>query len=105
MPGGVDPLTNEHALRMGHALLLNAVVLASAYHFFRRRGSADPLQRVLDTLLLWLTIQYASVALCGIAGILNVWTMTSAALLACVVLWLAARDAQSLETPSTSNVA
>ena len=105
MPGGVDPLTNEHALRMGHALLLNAAVLASAYHFLRRRGSADALQRLLDTLLLWLSVQYVSVALCGIAGVLDVWTMTSAALLACVVMWLAARNGQSLETPSTSNVA
>jgi hypothetical protein len=85
-------------MRMAHALLLNAAVLASAHHFLRRRGGADALQRILDTLLLWLAIQYASVALCGLAGILSVWTMTAAGLLAGAVLWVAARNGQSLET-------
>ena len=83
-----EPLSNEHAIRMGHALLLNALELASAWRFVR--GVADAVQRVCDAVLLWLAVQYASVMVCGLAGVLNASTMTAAALVACAAMWFGA---------------
>src|SRR5687768_7207679 len=92
-----EPSSSIHALRLGHALLLNAVVLASAWRF--TRFTADALQRLADTLLLWLTVQYASVLLCGAVGGLNAWTMTGAAVIASAAMWFISFRRRD-ETPS-----
>jgi hypothetical protein len=81
-----------HELRLLLAVLLNAAVWGCAYRFARRRGDGGALQAVCDAFLLSFTIQYAAVALPGVVGLLNVWTMSAVALSAAGgLLWLSMR--------------
>jgi hypothetical protein len=61
-------------------LILNAVVLTAAA-LAVRRWTGDPVQRWIDTLLIWFAVQYVSVCLPGVLHILSVWTMAGTALL------------------------
>src|SRR5688572_3693772 len=90
MGDGFEPASSEHAMRMGHALVLNVLVLVSAWRFVRGMGVGDSIQRVVDAVLLWLGVQYACVTVCGVVGVLNAWTMTVAAVVACGTMWATA---------------
>lgn len=76
-------------LRLLFCLLLSAAVFTSA-HRLARRCSIGTSQRLSDVLLIFFLVQYLSVCLPGIVGLLNVWTMAATALIACAVLWLLA---------------
>ena len=67
-------------IRLGFLLLLNATVLASAW-LVTRRWTRDPLQRLVDTLLLWFAVQYAAICIPGALHILSNATMAFIALL------------------------
>ena len=67
-------------MRLAGLLLLNAAVLAAAW-FAARRWASDPVQRLLDTLLLWYAIQYAAVCVPGVLHVLSPWTMAIVTLL------------------------
>jgi hypothetical protein len=62
-------------LRLLFLILLNAFVLASAVRFVRRRRITDWPQVVIDAMLIWYLVQYLSIALPGMLGVLNAWTM------------------------------
>jgi 4-amino-4-deoxy-L-arabinose transferase-like glycosyltransferase len=57
--------------RLAYALILQAAILVAAWRFVARRIDADWADRATDVLLLGLLVQYLSVALPGIVGILN----------------------------------
>lgn len=90
-------------LRLACALFLNGIILASAWRFVARRGAGGRIQILLDTLLLWLIVQYATVGLLGIIGILTPGLMALLALTIAGGLWLAAGrghgQAISIQTP------
>jgi len=73
--------------RLGHVALLNAMVLVSAWRFIRRRASGDWLAAIPQVMLCWFLVQYLSVMVPGLAGILNRWTMSATAAGICLVLW------------------
>lgn len=79
-----------HELRLALALLLNVSTFAAAYRFARRRGCDGALQAACDAFLVFFVIQYASVALPGVLGVFNVWTMSLVALGCAAALWAAA---------------
>ena len=90
-----------HELRLLLAVLLNAAVWGCAYRFARRRGDVGGgLQAVCDAFLIYFTIQYAAVALPGVLGLLNVWTMSAVALAAAAgLLWLSMRGGAGTASP------
>ena len=67
-------------IRLGFLLLLNAIVLLPAWRL-TRRWTGDPVQRLVDTLLLWFAVQYAAICLPGVLHVLSVWTMAGVAIL------------------------
>lgn len=83
--GGIVGESTGNELLLGHAILLNCLVLTAAWRF-ARRFTNDHWQAAIDALLIWLLIQYASVILPGLAGALNRWTMSAAALLFAALL-------------------
>lgn len=74
----------DYDLRLLHFVVLNAVVLFAAWQFVRRMGIDDPIAALLDSSLVWILVQYASVGLTGLAGVLSSATITAAAILLCV---------------------
>jgi len=62
-------------LRLVYALLLQTVILVGAWRFVARRVMTDWADRAADVLLISLLVQYASVALPGVMGVLNPWTI------------------------------
>src|SRR5215213_8952231 len=77
-------------LRLLAAVLLNALVLWSAWRF-TRRFEADRIQRACDALLLYYLVQYLAVCVPGLLGALGPVTMTAAAVAMAVPLALAGR--------------
>lgn len=69
--------TTGHEWRLAHGVLLNVAVLCCAWRFIRR--FSDELRATVDTLLVWCVIQYLSVTLTGLAGVLSKWSMTGVA--------------------------
>ena len=67
-------------IRLGFLLLLNAAVFTSAW-LATRRWARDPVQRLVDSLLLWFTVQYAAICIPGALHVLSNWTMALTALL------------------------
>ncbi len=67
------PPATDHAadLALLTCLLLNAAVFGAAWRFARRRVTASPSQALLDAALLGYAVQYASVGLSGIVGLLR----------------------------------
>lgn len=94
--GGIVGESTGNELLLGHAILLNGLVLVAAWRF-ARRFTSDHWQAAVDTLLVWLLIQYASVTLPGLAGVLNRWTMSAVALsLAALLAIYSRRDAPTI---------
>ncbi len=85
-------------IRFVFALLMNAAVLACAYAFARRWGGGGHLQATCDALLGAYVVQYLAVALPGVAGVLNLSTMTTVAAALCAALWLGARQVVTTTT-------
>ena len=77
-------------MRLAGLLLLNAAVLGAAW-FAARRWASDPMQRLMDTLLLWYAIQYVAVCVPGALHVLSPWMMAIAALLVSAGLFAACR--------------
>src|SRR4051812_13346584 len=79
-------------LRLLWAVLLNALVLFSAWRF-TRRFDVDRIQRACDALLLYYLAQYLSVGMPGLLGALTPLTMTAATVAMSVALALGGRRA------------
>jgi hypothetical protein len=73
--------------RLAAAIILNAAVFAGAWRFVRRRVATDPYDRAADVLLLVFIVQYVSVALPGILGILNFGSIALTALFISTALY------------------
>jgi hypothetical protein len=73
-------LSNE--LRLLYAILLHALPFAAAYLLAGRWAGGDPIQRMLDSLLLLLAVEYIAIGLPGVLGTLSPLTATAVALLA-----------------------
>lgn len=56
--------------RLAFLVLLNGTVLAAAW-IAARRWTAEPVQRLIDTLLLWFVVQYAAVCIPGVLHLLS----------------------------------
>ncbi len=79
--------TGENELRLLWAVLLNGIVLAVAYRSAARfTVGATWIGRSADALLLTFLIQYLSITLPGLLGILGAFSMTLTALLCCAAL-------------------
>src|SRR5262245_16456928 len=77
--------------RLAHVVILNACVLAAAWRF--STGSLDnySLPRLPRILLGWFLIQYLSIIVPGLFGILNRWSITATALAISAMLWWLSR--------------
>jgi hypothetical protein len=84
----VDILLSDE-LRLTYALLLQAAILAGAWRFVSRRLATDWADRATDVLLLSLIVQYASVTLPGLLGILSPASIAGTTLLLSAALFLA----------------
>jgi len=83
----------DHELRLLHCIVLNAIVVVSAWRMVRRTGEGDRVRAVLDTGLLWFLVQYLSVGLPGIAGILSNFTISACAVFLSAAMWVPFRRA------------
>jgi hypothetical protein len=79
----------ENELRLLYAIVLNAVALAAAYRFARRRLGGDVVRRCIDAGLIYYLLQYAVVGGLGLVGLLSPWTIGPLALMLCALLWVA----------------
>jgi hypothetical protein len=97
------PPVPEYAdeIALAWCLLLNAAVFASAYRFALRRMEGG--QAILDALLLTFTVQYASVGIPGLLGLLGAVWITATAALISAGLWWAAGNKQRSKPPEPSN--
>jgi hypothetical protein len=84
----LNAFSNE--LRLLWTLLLNGGVFAAAYCLARRRGTGGVVAAICDAFGLYFLTQYAAVALPGILGVFNAWTMSLVAALAAAAMWIAA---------------
>ena len=78
----------EAELRLLYAVALNALALAAAYRFARRRLGGDLVRRLIDTGLIYYLLQYIVVGALGMMGLLSQWTIGPLALMACALLWV-----------------
>jgi hypothetical protein len=72
--------------RLLAAAVLNLAVLLACFRFARRRGGGGAVQAICDALILYFLVQYAAVALPGICGVFNAWSMAAVGLVAAVAL-------------------
>ncbi len=77
----------ENELRLLYAIALNAVVLAAAYRFARRRVGGDVIRRLIDAGLIYYLVQYVVIGLLGLMGVLSAWTIGPMALMLAALLW------------------
>ncbi|MCY2954588.1 MAG: hypothetical protein NTU53_21880 [Planctomycetota bacterium] len=92
--------TSGNDLRLAHALILNAAVLFFAFRFVRRSQSRDWLAVIPHAMLCWFLVQYLSVTLPGLIGILNRWTLSGTAALFCTAMWFGSpRQSPSAQPP------
>lgn len=87
-------------LRLAYALGLTAIVFACALRFARRVVGGDWIETLLDALLLTFVVQYASVCIPGLLGVLDVWSISVTAVLVAGVLGAVARDRSAARAPS-----
>jgi hypothetical protein len=73
--------------RLYHALALNVAVLVCAWRFARRRAAGDALEAMPWAMALWFAVQYVSVSLPAVFGILSKWTITVVAAAISAALW------------------
>jgi hypothetical protein len=77
-------------IRLLLAALLNVGAFAAAYRFARARNGGGRVQAVCDAFLIYVLVQYAAVALPGVCGVLNVWSMAFVAVCAIALLTVGA---------------
>lgn len=77
----------EDELRLLYAVGLNAIALAAAYRFARRRMGGDFVRRWIDAGLIYYLLQYVVVGSLGLMGLLSPWTIGPLALMGCALLW------------------
>jgi hypothetical protein len=70
-------------------MLLNAAALAAAVRFVRRHHIRDWPQVVIDTVMIWYLVQYLSVALPGVLGVLSFGAMALVAVVLSIAMVLA----------------
>src|SRR5437764_221328 len=75
-------------MRLLYAVVLNALIFVAAYRL-ARRWTGDRLQATSDAFLLFYLVQYLSICIPGLAGALSPYTIISAALLFCAIMWAA----------------
>ena len=78
----------EDELRLLYAVALNALALAAAYRFARRRLGGDLVRRLIDAGLIYYLLQYVVIGALGMMGLLSPWTIGPLALMACALLWV-----------------
>jgi hypothetical protein len=76
----IRPVFFGDEFRLAFLLLLNGTVLAAAW-IAARRWTAEPVQRLMDTLLLWFAVQYAAVCIPGVLHVLSPFSISITALL------------------------
>jgi hypothetical protein len=76
-------------LRLAFAILFNVAAFAGAWRFVRRRVDTPAFDRATDALLLTFVVQYVSVALPAVAGVLSPVSIAVAALILSAVLYCA----------------
>ncbi len=91
-------------LRLAYAVGLSAIVFICSLRFARRVVGGDWIESLLDGLLISFVVQYVSVCIPGLLGVLDVWSISVTAVLAAGVLGAVARDlsaarAASLQRP------
>jgi hypothetical protein len=69
---------------------LNLAVLLGCFRFARWRGASGIVQAICDALILYFLVQDAAVALPGICGVFNGWTMGAVGLIAAAALCVGA---------------
>ena len=85
--------------RLGFLLLLNAALLVSAW-WMARRWTRDPVQHLIDTLLLWYTAQYAAICIPGVFHVLSNGSMAMLTLLLSGgMVWFGTRRIDSISNP------
>lgn len=89
-------------LRLTYALLLQAGILIGAWRFVSRRLASDWVDRTADVLLLTLLVQYVSVVLPGLLGILNPLTIAATTLLCSTALFAWPRSSFKQDHGQTS---
>src|SRR5687768_4370752 len=99
----------EHELRLLHFVIVNAIVLASAWRLVRREPeTSDIVQAMLDCALVWFVVQYLSVGVPGLLGVLSSFTISTTAILLSAAMWLPFRRRSLLgregEAPAEPNV-
>ncbi len=77
----------EDELRLAYAVALNAVALAAAHRFARRRMGGDVIRRWIDAGLIYYLLQYIVIGALGMMGLLSPWTIGPLALMLCALLW------------------
>ena len=78
----------EDELRLLYAVALNALALAAAYRFARRRFGGDLVRRLIDAGLIYYVLQYVVIGTLGMMGLLSPWTIGPLALMLCALLWV-----------------
>ena len=78
----------EDELRLLYAVALNALALAAAYRFARRRLGGDLVRRLIDAGLIYYLLQYVVIGTLGMLGLLSPWTIGPLALMLCALLWV-----------------
>jgi hypothetical protein len=89
--------------RLLHAVALNAIVLICLFRFVRRRTPGDALAAVPWALLGWFLVQYVSVTLPGLVGLLNRWTMSVVALGISSLLYLSPQPQAKPNVPAQAS--
>ncbi|HEV2292905.1 MAG TPA: hypothetical protein VGR35_03565 [Tepidisphaeraceae bacterium] len=92
----------EEELRLAYAVGLNAIALAAAYRFARRRLGGDFVRQLIDAGLIYYLLQYVVIGALGLMGLLSPWTIGPLALMLCALLWAGSgwrRDEKQLAPP------
>lgn len=75
-------------LRLAAAIAISALVFVSCLRTARRLVPGDPVQTLIDALLLWYLAQYLAVGAAGLLGVLNFATICAAAIALCAAMSL-----------------
>ena len=92
----------ENELRLLYAIALNAIALAAAYRFARRRLGGDLVRRLIDAGLIYYLLQYVVIGALGLMDLLSPWTIGPLSLMVCALLWVGSgwrRDEKLVPVP------
>lgn len=76
-----------YELKLAHALILNAAIIAGAYRFARRRFGGDAIASSSHALLGWFLVQYVCVGALGLCGVLGATSLTVGGFAMAAALW------------------